>query len=73
MWVLLISLYLPHSLGHVQSKGLIHAPQQSYELCLKARDRVEQTWHMDGYRISSRCVYVRHYSEHNGAYNRDLK
>lgn len=69
MWVLLISLYLGQPLGQTESKGIIHAAQPSYEQCLKQRDQVQRTWHLDGYRVSARCVYVKHYSTHNGAYN----
>lgn len=61
MWVLLISMYLHKDLGQTQSKGIIHAPQQSYEQCLQARDRVREQWHMPGYRISPRCIYVKYY------------
>ena len=74
MWVLLISMYMNSSIqGLTQSKGMIHAPQQSYDQCLKERDRVNQSWRMDGYRISARCVYIKHYSNHNGAYNESDK
>jgi hypothetical protein len=69
MWVLLISLYLHQPLGQTQSKGMIHAPQTGYEQCTRERDRVNQYWHMDGYKVSARCIYVKHYSTHNGAYN----
>lgn len=71
MWVLIVSLFAHQPLGQVQSKGIIHAPMQSHELCLKEKDRVNQHWHMDGYRTSARCIYVKHYSEHNGAYSKE--
>lgn len=72
MWVLLISLYMNSAIqGQTQSKGMIHAPQSSYEQCLKERDNVQRTWHMDGYRVSPRCVYIKYYSTHNGAYSKD--
>ncbi len=71
MWVLLISLYLQQPLGYTQSKGMIHAPQTSYEQCQKERDRVQQSLHLDGYRTSARCIYIKHYSTHNGAYSRE--
>jgi hypothetical protein len=45
----------------VQSKGVIQAPQRSIEQCIKERDRVKEQWHMDGYRISPRCVYIKYY------------
>jgi hypothetical protein len=61
MWVLIISLYLPQPLGHVQSRGVIEAPQPSYEACQRERDRVRSTWFIDGYRISPRCIYVKYY------------
>ena len=62
MWVLIISLYLTQPLGQVQSKGIIHVPQTSYEACLKERDRIRSTWYIDGYRVSPRCVFVKHYN-----------
>jgi hypothetical protein len=68
MWILIISMYVLEPLGQVQSKGAIQAPQTSYEQCMKERDRVRAQWHMDGYRISPRCLYVKHYSTSNGAY-----
>ena len=68
MWVLLISLYVHEPLGHVQSKGVIQAPQTSYEQCQKSRDQVLKTWQIDQYRITPRCVYIKHYSTNNGAY-----
>jgi len=73
MWVLLISLYLGQSLGQTESKGVIHAAHNSYEQCLKQRDQVRATWHLDGYKVSARCIYVKHYSTHNGAYNESNK
>lgn len=73
MWVLLISLYLHQPLAQTQSKGVIHAPHNSYEQCLQARDTVQKSWYMDGYRVSARCIYVKHYSTHNGAYNESNK
>lgn len=73
MWVLLISLYLEQGLGQTQSKGVIQAPQTSYEQCMKERDRVRRDWHMEEYRVSARCIYVKHYSTHNGAYNESNK
>lgn len=72
MWVLLISLYMNAATpDQTQSKGILHAPQSSYEQCLKARDLVQQTWHMNGYRVSPRCVYIKYYSTHNGAYSQN--
>lgn len=73
MWVLLISLYLPDSLGQTQSKGMIHAPQPSLERCSREQARVRATWYMDGYQVRARCIYIRHYSNHNGAYNEQSK
>jgi hypothetical protein len=62
MWVLFISLYMiqPNT-ELVQSKGVIQAPQSSLEQCYKERDRVKAQWRMDGYRVSPRCVYLKHY------------
>jgi hypothetical protein len=71
MWVLLISLYAAQPLGQTQSKGMIHAPQSSYELCEQERDRINRTWQIDKYKTSARCVYIKHYSTNNGAYTRD--
>lgn len=68
MWVLLISLYVHQPLGQTQSKGVIHAPQPSYEQCIHERDRIRTTWYTDGYRVSPRCIYIKHYSTNNGAY-----
>ncbi len=68
MWVLLISLYMQQPLGQTQSKGVIHAPMSSYEQCQRERDRVRAVWYVDGYRVSARCIWVKHYSEHSGAY-----
>ena len=69
MWVLLISLYMNSAInGLTQSKGMIHAPQLSHEQCEQERDRVNRNWQMVGYRVSARCIYVKHYSHHNGAY-----
>jgi hypothetical protein len=62
MWILFISLYMIQSnTSLVQSKGVIQAPQPSLEQCYKERDRVKEQWHMDGYRVSPRCVYLKHY------------
>lgn len=72
MWVLLISLYLNSPiLGQTQSKGVIHAPMQSYENCLKERDKIKDNWQLNGYRVSPRCIYIKHYSTNNGAYNNE--
>jgi len=62
MWILFISLYMiqPNT-SLVQSKGVIQAPQPSLEQCYKERDRVKEKWHMEGYRVSPRCVYLKHY------------
>ena len=73
MWVLLISAYLHQSLGQIQSKGVVQLPQSSYETCLRERDRIQHTWYTDGYRISSRCIYIKYYSTNNGAYNESNK
>lgn len=70
----MVSLYMNQAiLGQTQSRGVLMAPHTSYEACLKARDSVRQQWHLDGYRISPRCVYVKHYSTNNGAYNSETK
>ena len=61
MWVLIISLYMLQPNGLTQSKGIIQAPQLSYEQCNKERNRVKEEWHMDGYRVSPRCVHMKHY------------
>lgn len=62
MWILFISLYLiqPNT-SLVQSKGVIQAPQSSLEQCYKERDRIKEQWHMEGYRVSPRCVFLKHY------------
>ena len=62
MWILFISLYMiqPNT-SLVQSKGVIQAPQSSLEQCYKERDRVKEQWRMDGYRVSPRCVFLKHY------------
>jgi hypothetical protein len=73
MWVLLISAYLHLPLAQTQSKGVLQLPQQSLEQCERERDRVRATWYTDGYRISSRCVYIKYYSTNNGAYNESNK
>ncbi len=70
MWVLLISLYLMEPLGHVQSKGILHVPQSSYEQCQKTRDTVAQRLQVDGYRTAARCIWIKHYSEQGGAYSK---
>jgi hypothetical protein len=62
MWVLIISLYAAQSLGQVQSQGIIQAPQPGYETCMRERDRVRASWHIDGYKVSPRCVYIKHYN-----------
>ena len=70
MWILLISLYATNNnLGQTQSKGVIHTAQHSYEQCQKQRDTVQQQWRLDGYKTSARCIWVKHYSTNNGAYN----
>lgn len=61
MWILIISLYMLQPNSFTQSKGIIQAPQSSYEQCIKARDRVKEEWHMEGYRVSPRCVYMKYY------------
>lgn len=63
MWILIISLYLHQSLGQTQSKGYIQAPQPDYETCMKERERIKHTWFTDGYRVSPRCVYIKHYNQ----------
>ncbi len=73
MWVLLISLYLHQPLGQTQSKGVLHAPFVTYEACVTERDRVKREWHMAGYTVSPRCVWVKYYSRDNGAYNETNK
>jgi hypothetical protein len=62
MWILFISLYMiqPNT-SLVQSKGVIQAPQSSLEQCYKERDRVKEQWRMEGYRVSPRCVFLKHY------------
>ena len=62
MWILFISLYMiqPNT-SLVQSKGVIQAPQSSLEQCYKERDRIKEQWRMDGYRVSPRCVFLKHY------------
>jgi len=61
MWVLIISLYLTQPYGQIQSKGIIQAPQQSYEVCMRERDRIKATWFTDGYKVSPRCIYINNY------------
>ena len=62
MWVLFISLYIIQpNIILAQSKGVIQAPQPSLEQCYKERDRVKEQWRMEGYRVSPRCVYIKHY------------
>lgn len=62
MWVLIISLYIiqPNIILE-QSKGEILAPQSSYERCMKERERIKEQWRMEGYRVSPRCIYLKHY------------
>jgi len=62
MWILFISLYMiqPNT-SLVQSKGVIQAPQSSLEQCYKERDRIKEQWRMEGYRVSPRCVFLKHY------------
>jgi hypothetical protein len=62
MWVLVISLYLAQPYGQIQSKGIIQAPQSSYEACLRERDRIKATWYTDGYKVSPRCIYLKNYN-----------
>lgn len=70
MWVLLISLYLTEPiLGQVQSKGIIQAPMQSYDQCVKSRDQIRAQWQLDGYRVSARCLRVPNYGTRPGQYN----
>lgn len=73
MWILLISLYATQPLGQTQSKGIIHVPMPSIEQCQKERDTVNQHWHIDKYKTSARCIWIKHYSTNNGAYNAELK
>ncbi len=70
MWVLIISLYALEPLGHVQSRGIIHVPQPNLEQCYQSRDTVNRTWHIDQYKTSARCIWVKHYSTNNGAYHK---
>lgn len=65
MWILIISLYLNQPLGQTQSKGIIQATQTSYEQCQHERDRIRATWYTDGYRVSARCIYLKHYNGTN--------
>jgi len=62
MWILIISMYLAQPLGQTQSKGIIQAPQPDYESCIRERDRIRATWYTEGYKVSPRCVYVKHYN-----------
>ena len=71
MWILIISMYLHQPLGQSQSKGVIHAPQPNYETCIHERNRIQATWYTEGYKVSPRCVYIKYYSTHNGAYSKD--
>lgn len=71
MWILLISLYALQPLGQVQSKGVIHVPMQNIEQCYKERDQVNSVWRIDKYKTSARCIWIKEYSAHNGAYTRD--
>ena len=71
MWILIISLYAHQPLGITQSKGIIQAPQPSYDVCMKERDRIKASWHTDGYTVFPRCVYIKHYSTDNGAYRQE--
>ena len=68
MWVLIISLYLSQPLGQTQSKGVIQAPQPSYETCIHERDRIKATWYTDGYKVSPRCVFIKHYNQFNHSF-----
>lgn len=61
MWILIISLYMLQPNGSTQSKGIIQAPQSSYEQCIKARDRVKEEWRMEGYNVNPRCVHMKYY------------
>lgn len=67
MWLLMISMWadLQHIPGLTQSHGAIEAPMPTLEKCERERDRVRATWFVDGYRVSARCVYVRHYRGSN--------
>lgn len=65
MWILIISLYLHQPLGQTQSKGIIQAPQPGYEHCQQQRDLVNKTWHLDQYKVSARCIYLKHYDGTN--------
>ena len=55
---------MSQTLGHAQSKGIIQAPQPSHEVCMRERDRIRATWYTEGYKVSPRCVYIKHYNEH---------
>jgi hypothetical protein len=61
MWVLIISLYLTQPYGQIQSKGIIQAPQRSYEACMHERERIRATWYTEGYRVSPRCIFIKNY------------
>jgi len=70
MWVLLISMALTQPIqGAVQSRGIIQAPMNSYDECLRQRDEIRATWHLDGYRVSARCLRLPDYKTRPGQYN----
>jgi hypothetical protein len=72
MWILLVSLYALNA-NQIQSKGVIHTAHLGHEQCLRQRDHVQQTWQLQGYRTSARCIWIKHYSTDNGAYNESNK
>lgn len=62
MWILLISVALTQPvMGHVQSRGILQIPTDSYTTCVQERDRVNTQWRLDGYRVSARCLRLAQY------------
>lgn len=59
MWVLLVSVYMLQPVqGQTQSQGIIQAPMNTYDECLAQRDHIRDTWRMQGYRVSARCLRI---------------
>jgi hypothetical protein len=70
MWVLLISLALTQPInGQLQSRGIIQLPMKTHNQCVEQRDEIRATWHLDGYRVSARCLRLPDYTTRPGQYN----
>lgn len=56
MWTLIITIFAINATPMNNSKGSIQVPSTGYEQCQQAREKIVNSWKVEGFRLSASCV-----------------